>query len=106
MSVDFVHEDVAKEAALQMRQARDKSLEEVLEALQNYKESRLNALFRCDHSDCTARAVVEATLHSGNCLYFCFHHSETVKDAILPSVSKWYTEEITLYDNRLKGSEN
>lgn len=39
----------------------------------------LNAIDRCDHADCGARAVAVVTLTSGSQLIFCGHHTNDLR---------------------------
>lgn len=64
---------------------------------------RLNVLDRCDR--CSAQAWIVATLLSGAELFFCFHHSKTVKPLIEAQLTGWLDESERLVQKRTQGSE-
>lgn len=77
---------------------------ELKEAFRDKPE--LDARFRCDR--CGAQAYVRTTLESENNLYWCGHHAKAYIPLMKEQgiLSKIYSEEIRLQEDRKKGSEN
>lgn len=60
-------------------------------------EAPLTAEDRCDR--CSARAMIRATLVSGE-LYFCGHHAREASSLIQKSISIYDPEGVLAYANR------